>query len=213
MNEETVEYDDLYAYYEEIQRREVEERYARGYLEETKRSPIREDARRKAAVNDLNAFLDAEEDDARGRGYAEGQSDSEIELAEETDTLQKTVDRLEDIVARSDPERLARVEAENEEFKKLRDEAVDEKKRIFAEISYFLGTLVDTDKTPTDDVEAWAYQDGNNQAIMKVQEWVSKMSEAKKSLEGDNDGSYKDYYSNGDPDQDEDDEDYFYPPF
>jgi hypothetical protein len=219
MNEDTGEYDDFYDYYEEIERRQVEDRYSKGYIEETKRSPIREDVRRKGAANDLDAFLDDVDDKGYNRGYSDGQSDAEHELAEDIRGLENTVDRLEELLRRNDPKRLAAIEAENETMRKLRDEAVDEKKRIFAEVSYFLGTLLDTSETPTDDVEAWAYQDGNNQAIMKVQEWVVKMNEAKDALEGEDVPSISGlpqkkygslgYSSDGDLDEDDDD----WPPF
>lgn len=183
MNEET-DYDDLFDTYEEIEKAQALKRYSKGYLEETKQSPIRNDVRERGAAADFDVFLDGVDEEGYERGYSHGKADAESEMLEDLRGLENTVDRLEELLGRADTKRVATIEAENNAMRKLRDEAVKEKKAILAELSYFLGTIMDTSPTPTDDVEAWAFQDGNNQAVMKVQEWVVRINAARELIEG-----------------------------
>lgn len=183
MNEET-DYDDFFDTYEEIEKAQALKRYSKGYLEETKQSPIRKDVRERGAAADFDVFLDGVDEEGYERGYSHGKADAESEMLEDLRGLENTVDRLEELLGRADTKRVATIEAENNAMRKLRDEAVKEKKAILAELSYFLGTIMDTSPTPTDDVEAWAFQDGNNQAVMKVQEWVVRVNAARELIEG-----------------------------
>lgn len=216
MNEET-DYDDLFDLYEEVERQQAVKRYAKGYLQETEKSPIRKDVRERGAEADFDVFLDNVGEEGYERGYSHGKGDTESELLEDIRGLENTVDRLEELLKRQDPKRLAILERENEAMRKLSEEAVKEKKAILAELSYFLGGIMDTAPTPTDDVEAWAFQDGNNQAVMKVQEWVVRINAARELIEGESGpqlkklpeqdmGTFRNY-----PYEEEDDEDW--PPF
>jgi hypothetical protein len=218
VNEETDYYSDPFDYYEEIEKHQVFDRYAKGYVSETKNSPIREEIREKGASNDLDAFLGGLDDESYNRGYTAGQTDTEHELLEDIRGLENTVDRLEDLLSRQDTKRLDALESENTAVKKLRDEAVKEKQAVLAELSYFLGTILDTNPTPTDDVEAWAFQDGNNQAIIKVQEWVESLNKARELIEGTGGPTLKklpkqdmNSFKRYPPEQEDDDDDW--PPF
>jgi len=123
------------------------ERYTNGYLFELANSAHSKSVLVEGAQEDLDIYLDNMVQDAKDAGREEAWNDEDDENKREIDRLESKIEELQE---------------------KLEEGFETNVAPFIANLSYFLGEILDTSGVDTDDVEAWAFQDGHNEVIRLI---------------------------------------------
>ncbi len=136
----------------------VYERYTNGYLAELIDSGYSHRALTEGAHEDLDQFLESVEEIGREKGMDDGWDTAQDEFSHEITAAKREVEDMQ--------HQLDKIAAPLlKEIAELKAKVADAERPFIAELSFFLGELLDTSPIDTEDVEAWAFQDGHNEVI------------------------------------------------
>jgi hypothetical protein len=128
------------------------ERYTKGFLVELGDSAYSTDTLHSAAQEDFDHYLYKVEEEAGEAGWERG------------------YDQMSD----DEESEIYKLRHDNETLKRRVEEG---EKEIIAKLSYFFGKIAITTPPPTDNVEAWAHQDGWNEVIQEAMTELTRLTE------------------------------------